>query len=87
MDITYNNKTYKYLSHLLINIDMDQATDMRTCQNPYSNETCELPDFAATIYYNIKDADRTEHYDVMRKVLHGFQKYFTDQYYVLFRLT
>ena len=83
MDITYNNKTYKIPQPFADNIDMDQALDMRTCQNPYSNQTCELPDFAATIYYNIKDAEWTEHYDVMRKGITWFQKYFTDQYYVL----
>ncbi len=83
MNIIYNNKTYKIPQPFADNIDMDQALDMRTCQNPYSNQTCELPDFAATIYYNIKDAEWTEHYDVMRKGITWFQKYFTDQYYTL----
>jgi hypothetical protein len=83
MDIIYNNKTYKIPKPFSDNIDMEQATDMRTCQNPYSSVTCELPDFASTIYYNIKDAEWTENYDVMRKGITWFQKYFTDQYYVL----
>ena len=83
MELKYNNKTYKIPKGFAKNIDTDQALDLRTCQNPYSGETCELPDFAATIYYNIKDAEWTEHYDVMRKGITWFQKYFTDQYYVL----
>ena len=60
MELKYNNKTYKIPKGFAKNIDTDQALDMRTCQNPYSGETCELPDFAATIYYNIKDAEWTE---------------------------
>ena len=72
MDITYNNKTYKIPKPFADNIDMEQALDMRTCENPYSNEKCELPDFASTIYYNIKDAEWTENYDVMRKGITWF---------------
>ena len=83
MDIIYNNKTYKIPKPFADNIDMEQATDMRTCQNPYSSETCELPDFAATIYYNIKDAEWTENYDVVRKGLDWFKKYFAAQYMTL----
>ena len=83
MDITYNNKTYKIPKPFSDNIDMDQALDMVTCENPYSSEKCELPDFAATIYYNIKDAEWTENYDVVRKGLDWFKKYFTAQYMTL----
>ena len=83
MNITYNNKTYKIPKGFVKNIDMDQALDLRTCQNPYSGETCELPDFAATIYYNIKDAEWTENYDVVRKGLDWFKKYFAAQYMTL----
>ena len=83
MDIKYNNKTYKIPKPFADNINMDQALVMTTCENPWSSEKCELPDFAATIYYNIKDAEWTENYDVMRKGITWFQKYFTDQYYVL----
>ena len=83
MNITYNNKTYKIPKPFADNIDMDQALDMRTCENPYSSEKCELPDFAGTIYYNIKDAEWTENYDVVRKGLDWFKKYFAAQYMVL----
>jgi len=83
MDIIYNNKTYKIPKPFADNIDMDQALDMVTCENPYSSEKCELPDFAATIYYNIKDAEWTENYDVVRKGLDWFKKYFAAQYMTL----
>ena len=83
MDIIYNNKTYKIPKPFADNIDMEQALDIVTCENPYSSEKCELPDFAATIYYNIKDAEWTENYDVVRKGLDWFKKYFAEQYMVL----
>ena len=83
MELKYNNKTYKIPKGFAKNIDTDQALDLRTCQNPYSGETCELPDFAATIYYNIKDAEWTENYDVVRKGLDWFKKYFAKEYMVL----
>ena len=83
MELKYNNKTYKIPKGFAKNIDTDQALDLRTCQNPYSGETCELPDFTATIYYNIKDAEWTENYDVVRKGLDWFKKYFAAQYMTL----
>ena len=81
--IEYNNKTIKIPAYFANNIDSKQALDMTTCTNPYSGEKCELPDFAATIYYNIKDAEWTRHYDVMRKGLDWFSRNFTKQYYTL----
>ena len=83
MELKYNNKTYKIPQPFADNIDMDQALNMITWQNPYSSETCELPDFAATIYYNIKDAEWTEHYDVVRKGLDWFKKNNVEAYMVL----
>ena len=81
--ITYNNKTYKIPKPFADNIDDAQALDMKTIANPFSGEQCELPDFAATIYYNIKDAEWTEHYDVMQKGLDWFSRNFTKQYMTL----
>ena len=81
--IKYNNKEYKIPKPFADNIDINQALDMVTCENPYSSEKCELPDFAATIYYNIKDAEWTENYDVVRKGLDWFKKYFAAQYMTL----
>ena len=83
MNIKYNNTTYAIPKPFADNIDMDQALDMVTCENPWSSEKCELPDFAATIYYNIKDAEWTENYDVVRKGLDWFKKYFAAQYMTL----
>ena len=83
MKITYNNKTYTIPKPFSDNIDMEQAFDMRTCENPWSSEKCELPDFASTIYYNIKDAEWTGNYDVVRKGITWFQKNFIDEYYIL----
>ena len=75
-EITYNNKTYKIPKPFADNIDDAQALDMKTIANPFSGEKCELPDFAATIYYNIKDAEWTEHYDVMQNsILTLYQTY------------
>ena len=81
--IEYNNKTIKIPAYFANNIDSKQALDMTTCTNPYSNESCELPDFAATIYYNIKDAEWAEEYKIMQQGITWFQKYFTKQYYTL----
>ena len=81
--IKYNNKTIKIPAYFAGNIDSKQALDMTTCINPYSDEKCELPDFAATIYYNIKDAEWAEQYKVMQQGITWFQKNFVKQYYVL----
>ena len=81
--IKYNDKTYKIPEPFSNNIDMDQALDMRTCTNPYSGESCKLPDFASTIYYNIKDAEWAKEYKIMQKGLDWFSRNFTKEYYVL----
>ena len=81
--ITYNNKTYKIPKPFADRIDDRVALVMTTCTNPYSGEKCELPDFAATIYYNIKYAEWTKHYDVMQKGLNWYRKYFAKQYMIL----
>ena len=81
--ITYNNKTYKIPQPFADNIDDKAALVMSTIINPYSGEKCELPDFAATIYYNIKDAEWTKHYDVMQKGLDWFRRNFAKEYMVL----
>ncbi len=82
-EIKYNNKTIKIPAYFANNIDSKQALNMTTCTNPYSNESCELPDFAATIYYNIKDAEWAKQYKIMQQGITWFQKYFTKQYFVL----
>ena len=81
--ITYNNKTYKIPKPFADNINDKVALVMTTCTNPYSGEKCELPDFAATIYYNIKDAEWTKHSDVMQKGLNWFSSNFKKHYIIL----
>ena len=81
--IKWNNKEYKIPASFANNIDSEQALNMTTCTNPYSGEKCELPDFAATIYYNIKDAEWAKQYKIMQQGITWFQKYFTKQYFVL----
>ena len=51
--------------------------------NPYSNESCDLPNFARGVYYKIKNAEINEDYKTMQKGISWFQKHFTKQYYIL----
>ena len=81
--IQYNNKTIKIPAYFANNVGDEKGLEMSTCTNPFSGEKCELPDFAATIYCNIKDAEWAEEYKIMQQGLTWFQKYFPKQYYVL----
>ena len=56
---------------------------METVTNPYSGESCQLPRYAVAVYDTIKGAELLEDGKTMQKGLTWFQKYFTDQYYVL----
>ena len=56
---------------------------MEEVKNPYSGESCQLPRYAVAVYERIKDAEFKEDFKTMRKGITWFQKYFTDQYYVL----
>ena len=51
--------------------------------NPYSGEMCQLPRYAVAVYDVIKGAEMLHDGNTMVKGLKWFQKYFTDQYYVL----
>ena len=42
--------------------------------NPYSGQSTMLTDEEYTLYLNIKDAEWTEHYDVMQKLLDKFSR-------------
>ena len=42
--------------------------------NPYSGESTMLTDEEYTLYLNIKDAEWTEHYDVMQRLLDKFSR-------------
>ena len=56
---------------------------MEDVKNPYSGESCQLPRYAVAVYDVIKGAELLEGGATMQKGLTWFQKYFTDQYYVL----
>ena len=51
--------------------------------NPYSGESTMLTDEEYTLYLNIKDAEWTEHYDVMQKLLDKFSRMNAKAYMVL----
>ena len=81
--IKWNNKEYKIPASFANNIDSEQALNMTTCTNPYSGEKCELPDFAATICYNIKDAEWAEEYKIVQQGCDWFSRNFAKEYMVL----
>ena len=49
-------------------------TDKIKATNPYSGQSEMLTDEEYTLYLNIKDAEWTEHYDVMQKLLDKFSR-------------
>ena len=82
--IKYNNKEYK----MPFNADYtrqkaDNFKEEVIVTNRFSNEPALLPWFAVAVYDTIIGAEQAEDYDTMRKGITWFQKYFTDQYYVL----
>ena len=81
--IQYNNKTIKIPAYFANNIEDEKGLVMSTHTNPFSGQQCELPDFASTIYCNIKDAEWAEEYKIMQQGITWFQKNFVKQYYVL----
>ena len=56
---------------------------METVTNPYSGQSCQLPRYAVAVYERIKDAEFKEDFKTVQRGITWFQKYFTDQYYVL----
>ena len=81
--IQYNNKTIKIPAYFANNVGDEKGLEMSTHTNPFSGQQCELPDFASTIYCNIKDAEWAEEYKIMQQGLTWFQEYFPKQYYTL----
>ena len=49
-------------------------TTLTQVTNPYSGQSTMLTDEEYTLYLNIKDAEWTEHYDVMQKLLDKFSR-------------
>ena len=63
--------------------DPKSKHELETVTNPYSGESCQLPRYAVAVYDVIKGAEMLEDGKTMQKGLTWFQKYFTDQYYML----
>jgi len=63
--------------------DCQVGTEKEEVQNPFSGETCMLPPDAVAVYYTIKGAEITGNYNLVRKGLDWFIKYFIDEYYIL----
>jgi hypothetical protein len=63
--------------------DPKSKHQLETVTNPYSGQSCQLPRYAVAVYDTIKGAELLEDGKTMQKGLTWFQKYFTDQYYVL----
>ena len=57
--------------------------DLNKVTNPYSGESTMLTDEEYTLYLNIKDAEWTEHYDVMQKLLDKFSRMNAKAYMIL----
>ena len=86
--IKYKGKTYsipKPFDQCFFGAD---PTKTMIIGNRFNDESgpgqfAQLPAFAVAIYDTILGAEATEDYDTMQKGLTWFQKYFTDEYYVL----
>ena len=58
-------------------------TTLTQVTNPYSGQSTMLTDEEYTLYLNIKDAEWTEHYDVMQKLLDKFSRMNAKAYMIL----
>ena len=91
--ITYKDKKLKLPYDLTAG---ETSTEMVTRQNPFSGQSIELPEFAAVIYDVIIDMNllaegydgkhgmgTAPQWDVVRKGLDWFRRYFAKEYMVL----
>ena len=58
-------------------------TDLVKVQNPYSGESVMLEPVAVAVYDCIKGAEYIEDYDIVRKGISWFQKWYPKEYKVL----
>ena len=58
-------------------------TDLVKVQNPYSGESVMLEPVAVAVYDCIKGAEYIEDYDILRKGISWFQKWYPKEYMVL----
>ena len=71
VNVRYNGKIYVIPKPFNQCDFSDEPTEMETVTNPFSGQSIAMPKFAVAVY------------DVMQQGLTWFQKYFTDEYYVL----
>ena len=57
-------------------------TDLVKVQNPYSGESVMLEPVAVAVYDCIKGAEYIEDYDIVRKGISWFQKWYPKEYMV-----
>jgi len=92
-EITYQNKKIKLPVNL---VNSEVSTETVTRQNQFSGQSIELPEFAAVIYDVIIDMNllaegydgkhgmgTAPQWDVVRKGLDWFRRYFAKEYMVL----
>ena len=58
-------------------------TDLVKVQNPYSGESVMLEPVAVAVYDCIKGSEYIEDYDIVRKGISWFQKWYPKEYMVL----
>ena len=87
MNIQYKGKDYKIPEPFTKCYFGEDPTHELTIHNRFSDETfsqsCKLPAFAVAIYDTIIGAEASEDFKLMQKGITWFQKYFTDEYYIL----
>ena len=81
-EIKYNNKTIK-LPFNGADYGGDQALEPVTIKNRFTGQSTTMPTFAAAVYDVIIGAEMMEQWDLVRKGLDWFKKYFAAQYMVV----
>ena len=80
-EIKYKNKTIK-LPFADADYGIDPLEEV-TIANRFTGQKTTLPCFAAAVYDVIIGAEMTEQYDLVRKGLDWFKRYFAEQYMVV----
>jgi len=80
-EIKYKNKTIK-LPFADADYGIDPLEEV-TIANRFNGQECTMPCFAAAVYDVIIGAEMMEQWDLVRKGLDWFKKYFAAQYMVV----
>ena len=81
-EIKYKNKTIK-LPFNGADYGGDQALEPVIIKNRFTGQATTMPTFAAAVYDVIIGAEMMEQWDLVRKGLDWFKKYFAEQYMVV----